>query len=201
ANLYRVFFLSAGRSFNAWSILWYVGSFVGLIAFFFIISFSEWCCKRRLWNRRNTRNAITTPSPNGTNDPAPPAYDLFAPPSYDSIYKDGTDEKPQFDVYVVPISSGEELGTQFCGSLINESRATNTDETTGPPSYSSTADVTSANSEDCGETASTQTDDSLSKNNNKERRTKRRAPQPSSSSVVVSLEDPRDDGGGKTSLQ
>lgn len=90
--------------FEPWSILWYVGSFGGLIVFFLIVSCSEWCCRTRLRNRSIQRGAA---SPTNSELP-PPAYDLFAPPSYDSLCKP-TMEKREYDVYVVPVHTLEAL--------------------------------------------------------------------------------------------
>ncbi|KAK4876421.1 hypothetical protein RN001_012843 [Aquatica leii] len=87
------------HTFQPWSILWYIGSFGGLIAFFLVVSCSEWCCRTHIRARSSQNTISNSPSP---NDIPPPAYDLFAPPSYDSLCRpDG--EKGEYDVYVVPV--------------------------------------------------------------------------------------------------
>ncbi|XP_033225132.1 uncharacterized protein LOC117178038 [Belonocnema kinseyi] len=97
---------------DPWSIVWYIGSFGGLVAFFLIVSCSEWCC------RRGAR-PITVPyiqrgevisSAQGVTETPPPPYHLFAPPPYDSInYADLTDKASgeKLDIYVIsmPIQS------------------------------------------------------------------------------------------------
>ncbi|KAB0795286.1 hypothetical protein PPYR_12125 [Photinus pyralis] len=110
-------------NFQPWSILWYVGSFGGLIFFFLIVSCSEWCCRTRLRNRNMQRGAA---SPTHSELP-PPAYDLFAPPSYDSLCKPSGAEKREYDVYVVPVDTLEALRT----SHLEESGGDDS-----PPSYS-----------------------------------------------------------------
>lgn len=108
-----------------WSILWYVGSFGGLILFFFLVSCSEWCCRKYARStREQERNNSSRASPSPTLETPPPAYDLFAPPSYESL--DCCGEKGMFDVYVVPVHAISSLNNT------NEVRST-----TPPPSYSS----------------------------------------------------------------
>lgn len=89
-------------AFDSWSIVWYIASFGGLIAFFLIVSCSEWCCRR---NRQNNGVQIPTlpsssPTTSSTETP-PPSYELFAPPSYESLCYNN--EKANYDIFVVPV--------------------------------------------------------------------------------------------------
>ncbi|XP_024875006.1 uncharacterized protein LOC112456678 isoform X1 [Temnothorax curvispinosus] len=92
---------------DPWSIVWYIGSFGGLVAFFLIVSCSEWCCRRG--SRPMTvpyaqrADAINT---TGITETPPPPYHLFAPPSYDSVnYGEIVDKTSgeKLDIYVISV--------------------------------------------------------------------------------------------------
>lgn len=123
------FLVTENSAFQPWSILWYIGSFGGLIAFFLIVSCSEWCCRNR---SRELNSELTTPSSPTPSENPPPAYDLFAPPSYDSLCHN--EEKSEYDVYVVPVHAL---------SAIAENSALQTDDT--PPAYSSDRQIQISN--------------------------------------------------------
>lgn len=110
---------------DSWSVIWYIASFGGLIAFFLLVSCSEWCCRRHARNNCSNRNSVH-PNANA-NDTPPPPYDQFAPPSYDSLTYDG-DEKREYDVYVVPVHT--------FGAIMEQPPRLDEDE---PPSYLSAA--------------------------------------------------------------
>ncbi|XP_012274971.1 uncharacterized protein LOC105696812 [Orussus abietinus] len=93
---------------DPWSIVWYIGSFGGLVAFFLIVSCSEWCCRRGarpLSVPYTQRGEVIGPSP-GVTDTPPPPYHLFAPPPYDSVNygviadKTGADK---VDIFVISV--------------------------------------------------------------------------------------------------
>ncbi|KAK0174461.1 hypothetical protein PV327_010228 [Microctonus hyperodae] len=94
---------------DPWSIVWYIGSFGGLVAFFLIVSCSEWCCRRSA--RPSTpynpqRSVETTNTPRGVTETPPPPYHLFAPPSYDSVnYIDLVDKTSgeKMDIFVISV--------------------------------------------------------------------------------------------------
>ncbi|XP_003698865.1 uncharacterized protein LOC100868509 isoform X2 [Apis florea] len=92
---------------DPWSIVWYIGSFGGLVAFFLIVSCSEWCCRRggrSLSVPYSQRNEVIN-GPVVTETPPPP-YHLFAPPSYDSVnYGEITDKTSgeKVDIYVISV--------------------------------------------------------------------------------------------------
>ncbi|PBC31500.1 hypothetical protein APICC_10038 [Apis cerana cerana] len=92
---------------DPWSIVWYIGSFGGLVAFFLIVSCSEWCCRRggrSLSVPYSQRNEVMN-GPVVTETPPPP-YHLFAPPSYDSVnYGEITDKTSgeKVDIYVISV--------------------------------------------------------------------------------------------------
>ncbi|KAJ8680037.1 hypothetical protein QAD02_015824 [Eretmocerus hayati] len=72
---------------DPWSIVWYIGSFGGLVAFFLIVSCSEWCCRRGarpLSVPYTQRGEVLNAQPLNDSSPPPP-YHLFAPPPYDSV--------------------------------------------------------------------------------------------------------------------
>lgn len=88
----------SSSAFDPWSIIWYIGAFGGLIAFFLVVSCSEWCCG----SRRSDRPGVGERNPNlnvsrcqqqqqvaGT---PPPSYHLFAPPSYDTCSLDSQEK-------------------------------------------------------------------------------------------------------------
>ncbi|KAL6439365.1 hypothetical protein ACFW04_003900 [Cataglyphis niger] len=90
---------------DPWSIVWYIGSFGGLVAFFLIVSCSEWCCRRggRPLTVPYAQRAETINTPGVTETPPPP-YHLFAPPSYDSVnYGEIVDKTTgeKLDIYVI----------------------------------------------------------------------------------------------------
>ncbi|XP_072765794.1 uncharacterized protein [Anoplolepis gracilipes] len=90
---------------DPWSIVWYIGSFGGLVAFFLIVSCSEWCCRRggRPLAVPYAQRAETINTPGVTETPPPP-YHLFAPPSYDSVnYGEIVDKTTgeKLDIYVI----------------------------------------------------------------------------------------------------
>ncbi|XP_011691804.1 PREDICTED: uncharacterized protein LOC105452427 isoform X2 [Wasmannia auropunctata] len=92
---------------DPWSIVWYIGSFGGLVAFFLIVSCSEWCCRRGgrplavpYAQRAETINTT------GVTETPPPPYHLFAPPSYDSVnYGEIVDKTSgeKLDIYVISV--------------------------------------------------------------------------------------------------
>ncbi|XP_011306318.1 uncharacterized protein [Fopius arisanus] len=101
---------------DPWSIVWYIGSFGGLVAFFLIVSCSEWCCRRSArplgtpYTQRPTETVTIT---RNVTDTPPPPYHLFAPPPYDSVnYNDLVDKTTgeKLDIYVisVPITATEQ---------------------------------------------------------------------------------------------
>ncbi|KAL7293116.1 hypothetical protein TKK_0013269 [Trichogramma kaykai] len=85
---------------DPWSIVWYIGSFGGLVAFFLIVSCSEWCCRQgarpltvpctqrgEIINMPHDAVAVDLSQP-------PPPYHLFAPPSYTTLgYPDISKDK------------------------------------------------------------------------------------------------------------
>ncbi|XP_058797900.1 uncharacterized protein LOC131668071 [Phymastichus coffea] len=104
---------------DPWSIVWYIGSFGGLIAFFLIVSCSEWCCRRGARSPLNmpytqrgevlNATAVAAAGNNQTvvTESPPPPYHLFAPPPYDSInYAEIADKGPageKLDIYVISL--------------------------------------------------------------------------------------------------
>ncbi|XP_034950217.1 uncharacterized protein [Chelonus insularis] len=95
---------------DPWSIVWYIGSFGGLVAFFLIVSCSEWCCRRSA-RPLNTpygtqRHGETVNSSRGVTETPPPPYHLFAPPPYDSVnYGDLIDKTSgeKMNIYVISV--------------------------------------------------------------------------------------------------
>lgn len=92
---------------DPWSIVWYIGSFGGLVAFFLIVSCSEWCCRRgsRSLSVPYAQRAETINTPGVTETPPPP-YHLFAPPSYDSVNYGKIVDKTtgeKVDIYVISV--------------------------------------------------------------------------------------------------
>ncbi|PSN53289.1 hypothetical protein C0J52_04660, partial [Blattella germanica] len=96
---------------DPWSLMWYMASFGGLVAFFLIVSCSECCCSKRAANSSNNNNntRAVEPPPEVTqwvDETPPPPYHLFAPPSYDTLfYGNVTEEKNKCEVFVVPVHS------------------------------------------------------------------------------------------------
>ncbi|XP_003394590.1 uncharacterized protein LOC126916961 isoform X2 [Bombus affinis] len=92
---------------DPWSIVWYIGSFGGLVAFFLIVSCSEWCCRRggRPLTVPYAQRAEAISGPVVTETPPPP-YHLFAPPPYDSVnYGEIVDKTAgeKLDIYVISV--------------------------------------------------------------------------------------------------
>ncbi|XP_071856944.1 uncharacterized protein isoform X2 [Bombus fervidus] len=92
---------------DPWSIVWYIGSFGGLVAFFLIVSCSEWCCRRggRPLTVPYAQRAEAINGPVVTETPPPP-YHLFAPPPYDSVnYGEIVDKTSgeKLDIYVISV--------------------------------------------------------------------------------------------------
>ncbi|OAD58322.1 hypothetical protein WN48_00201, partial [Eufriesea mexicana] len=93
---------------DPWSIVWYIGSFGGLVAFFLIVSCSEWCCRRGgrpLTVPYAQRGEVINGGPVVTETPPPP-YHLFAPPPYDSVnYGEIMDKTSgeKVDIYVISV--------------------------------------------------------------------------------------------------
>ncbi|XP_032666905.1 uncharacterized protein LOC116842195 isoform X2 [Odontomachus brunneus] len=92
---------------DPWSIVWYIGSFGGLVAFFLIVSCSEWCCRRAA---RPLAMPYAQPteviSSRGVAETPPPPYHLFAPPPYDSVnYGEIVDKTSgeKLDIYVISV--------------------------------------------------------------------------------------------------
>ncbi|XP_022916163.1 uncharacterized protein [Onthophagus taurus] len=111
-------------SFDSWSLVWYIASFGGLVAFFLVVSCSEWCCRKHV-REQQSRRGLSSPSPSLSTESPPPSYELFAPPSYESLNAAGSSEKSEFDVYVVPVHA--------IGSLVDENVTRQREE--DPPSY------------------------------------------------------------------
>ncbi|XP_066595770.1 uncharacterized protein [Prorops nasuta] len=94
---------------DPWSIVWYIGSFGGLVAFFLIVSCSEWCCRRngrQLGVPYGNQRAEVVSAGNGATETPPPPYHLFAPPSYDSVnYGDIIDKTSgeKLEIYVISV--------------------------------------------------------------------------------------------------
>ncbi|XP_011500606.1 PREDICTED: uncharacterized protein LOC105364391 [Ceratosolen solmsi marchali] len=103
---------------DPWSIVWYIGSFGGLVAFFLIVSCSEWCCRRGarpLSVPYTQRGEVMSPGVQPAGESPPPPYHLFAPPPYDSVnYAEiASDKGPapeKLDIYVIslPIHQGQQ---------------------------------------------------------------------------------------------
>ncbi|XP_076674974.1 uncharacterized protein LOC143372559 isoform X2 [Andrena cerasifolii] len=95
---------------DPWSIVWYIGSFGGLVAFFLIVSCSEWCCRRggRPLSVACSQRAEVHGGQVVTETPPPP-YHLFAPPPYDSVnYGEIVDKTTgeKVDIYVISVPIG-----------------------------------------------------------------------------------------------
>ncbi|XP_076755123.1 uncharacterized protein LOC143425925 isoform X2 [Xylocopa sonorina] len=92
---------------DPWSIVWYIGSFGGLVAFFLIVSCSEWCCRRGgrpLTTPYAQRTEVMNNGQMMTETPPPP-YHLFAPPPYDSVNYEIMDKTSgeKVDIYVISV--------------------------------------------------------------------------------------------------
>lgn len=88
---------------DSMSIMWYLVSFAGLVTFFLLLSFSEFCCKKSHQGALNSSTGNTEP-------PAPPPYELFAPPTYDSLFRDiARDRKRSISVFLVPVHDKAEI--------------------------------------------------------------------------------------------
>ncbi|XP_044015233.1 uncharacterized protein LOC122857231 isoform X2 [Aphidius gifuensis] len=111
---------------DPWSIVWYIGSFGGLVTFFLIVSCSEWCCRKnaRPIGSSCDQRCDDNQQQNNTNisETPPPPYHLFAPPPYDSInYSDLVDKSSsdKFDIYVItttPTTTTTTTNTQSASS-------------------------------------------------------------------------------------
>lgn len=93
---------------DPWSIVWYIGSFGGLVAFFLIVSCSEWCCRRggRPLTVPYAQRAEVMNGGQVVTETPPPPYHLFAPPPYDSVnYGDIVDKSSgeKLDIYVISV--------------------------------------------------------------------------------------------------
>lgn len=93
---------------DPWSIVWYIGSFGGLVAFFLIVSCSEWCCRRgaRPLTVPYTQRTEVISSGQVMTETPPPPYHLFAPPPYDSVnYGEIVDKASgeKVDIYVISV--------------------------------------------------------------------------------------------------
>ncbi|CAK9809541.1 hypothetical protein ANTPLA_LOCUS6234 [Anthophora plagiata] len=93
---------------DPWSIVWYIGSFGGLVAFFLIVSCSEWCCRRgaRSLTVPYAQRAEVINGGQVITETPPPPYHLFAPPPYDSVnYGDIIDKSTgeKVDIYVISV--------------------------------------------------------------------------------------------------
>lgn len=93
---------------DPWSIVWYIGSFGGLVAFFLIVSCSEWCCRRggRSLTVPYTQRAEVMNGGQMVTETPPPPYHLFAPPPYDSVnYGEIVDKTSgeKLDIYVISV--------------------------------------------------------------------------------------------------
>ncbi|XP_034182188.1 uncharacterized protein LOC117605226 [Osmia lignaria lignaria] len=93
---------------DPWSIVWYIGSFGGLVAFFLIVSCSEWCCRRsgRTLTVPYAQRAEVINGGQVVTETPPPPYHLFAPPPYDSVnYGEIVDKTSgeKLDIYVISV--------------------------------------------------------------------------------------------------
>ncbi|XP_076232246.1 uncharacterized protein LOC143177872 isoform X2 [Calliopsis andreniformis] len=93
---------------DPWSIVWYIGSFGGLVAFFLIVSCSEWCCRRggRPLTVPYAQRAEVMNGGQVVTETPPPPYHLFAPPPYDSVnYGEIVDKTSgeKLDIYVISV--------------------------------------------------------------------------------------------------
>ncbi|XP_017886193.1 uncharacterized protein LOC108628633 [Ceratina calcarata] len=93
---------------DPWSIVWYIGSFGGLVAFFLIVSCSEWCCRRggRPLTVPYAQRTEVISSGQVVTETPPPPYHLFAPPPYDSVnYGEIVDKASgeKVDIYVISV--------------------------------------------------------------------------------------------------
>ncbi|XP_076160669.1 uncharacterized protein LOC143143389 [Ptiloglossa arizonensis] len=93
---------------DPWSIVWYIGSFGGLVAFFLIVSCSEWCCRRggRPLAVPYAQRAEVINEGQVVTEAPPPPYHLFAPPPYDSVnYGEIVDKTSgeKVDIYVISV--------------------------------------------------------------------------------------------------
>ncbi|XP_012142197.1 uncharacterized protein LOC100879597 [Megachile rotundata] len=93
---------------DPWSIVWYIGSFGGLVAFFLIVSCSEWCCRRggRTITVPYAQRAEVINGGQVVTETPPPPYHLFAPPPYDSVnYGEIVDKTSgeKLDIYVISV--------------------------------------------------------------------------------------------------
>ncbi|KAK9504419.1 hypothetical protein O3M35_010754 [Rhynocoris fuscipes] len=86
------------------SVVWYLGAFGGLIAFFLVVTFSEWCCASKHLYRRHALNAPYISgysSESRAPETPPPPYHLFAPPPYSeaTCYE----KSVQAPIFIIPV--------------------------------------------------------------------------------------------------
>lgn len=107
-HLASLLYLSENRRVDPLSLVWYMVSFGGLVAFFLFVCCSECCCSKR---EARTPPDTTSASPVETSpevthwdeETPPPPYHLFAPPSYDTLYPvSALEYKNKCEIYVVP---------------------------------------------------------------------------------------------------
>ncbi|XP_014246504.1 uncharacterized protein LOC106664928 [Cimex lectularius] len=83
------------------SVVWYLGAFGGLIAFFLVVTFSEWCCaSKHLYRRQALPGPYISTFGDGldcTPRTPPPPYHLFAPPPYEVV------SEKQFPILIIPV--------------------------------------------------------------------------------------------------
>ncbi|XP_049816914.1 uncharacterized protein LOC126263948 isoform X2 [Schistocerca nitens] len=98
------------KQLDPWSLVWYIGSFGGLVAFFLAVSCSECCCHKPGGSQAagaagGAGAGLDEPPrlPAVAEGPPPPPYSMFAPPPYDSLCYGVTDEKDKLEVFVVPV--------------------------------------------------------------------------------------------------
>ncbi|XP_047116737.1 uncharacterized protein LOC124797386 isoform X1 [Schistocerca piceifrons] len=98
------------KQLDPWSLVWYIGSFGGLVAFFLAVSCSECCCHKPAGSQAagaagGAGAGLDEPPrlPAVAEGPPPPPYSMFAPPPYDSLCYGVTDEKDKLEVFVVPV--------------------------------------------------------------------------------------------------
>lgn len=65
---------------DAITIVWYVSTFLALVAFFSLMACSDRKCGRRAMDQSNDDQLQAPPSP-------APSYSKFAPPSYETVFK------------------------------------------------------------------------------------------------------------------
>ncbi|XP_073972204.1 uncharacterized protein [Rhodnius prolixus] len=87
------------------SVVWYLGAFGGLIAFFLVVTFSEWCCaSKHLYRRHGLAAPYLTGYSTESRAPEtpPPPYHLFAPPPYAEVTT-CCEKTAQTPIYIIPV--------------------------------------------------------------------------------------------------